>query len=127
MKLTTFTRYFAEILAPLVVVLVGMLASGCGSTSDILIAPQQKFILGGGENGVFRVSVVNRGGVPVRILERLEYGESINLGFLTLGERRQLKFLAGSAAVFSNPTTDTVYVKLRVKGQKGLTREYKPR
>ena len=103
------------------------IATGCGSTSGIIIAPEQDFVLGGNTNDFFNVTVVNDGDVPILLSERLVYGEAINLGLLTSGDRRRVSFLAGSAAVFTNPTKDTAQLILRIKGNPGLTKEFQPR
>ncbi|MEM8967566.1 MAG: hypothetical protein AAGE93_14190 [Bacteroidota bacterium] len=88
----------------------------CGSTQQVVIPPQQTFIVASGDQGAYKVKITNQGRAAVRIAEKLEHGELIDQGFLLSGDRRRLSFLLGSEAVFSNTLSDTVYLRLRILG-----------
>jgi len=87
---------------------------------QVILPPQQKVVLSGGDQGVYDIKIINQGTVAVRLSEKLEHGESIDQGFLSGGDQQRLSFLSGSSAVFANILSDTVYLKLRVFGASEL-------
>ncbi len=124
MLLLNFNAFSAQ--QAYLIILVSLLVVGCGSVQQVVIPPQQEFTIGGGDHGVYDVKVINQGAVAVRLSEKLEYGESIDQGFLSRGEKVRLSFLSGSSAVFSNVLSDTVYLKLRVFSTSELKNRQNP-
>ncbi|WKN44646.1 hypothetical protein [Tunicatimonas pelagia] len=99
----------------------GLLIVGCGSVQRVVIPPQQKLVVSENEQESFKIKVANQGRATVRIWERLSHGEEIDLGFLSGENKRKSSFLSGSAAVISNVSVDTAYLKLQVFGSAELT------
>ena len=62
----------------------------------------QQFVLGGQQHGAFRVKARNSGSVPVSVAERRADGTLTELGRLEPGQRAELAFAAGSAALVRN-------------------------
>ena len=93
-------RYFLltlTLLLPLGVVL----ALG-GIHSHTSIKAGEQFVLGGQQRGAFRVKARNSGPVPVSVAERRADGTLAELGRLEPGQRAELAFAAGSAALVRN-------------------------
>ncbi|MEM9673092.1 MAG: hypothetical protein AAF992_10890 [Bacteroidota bacterium] len=105
--------------------IIGLL-SGCTSVSNVVIPPQQELVLGGNNRQVYSVKVQNRGEVPLQLTEELAHDEEIDLGYLLIGDKRSMTFLAGSSAKFSNTTADTAYLKLKVASREELDRATDP-
>lgn len=108
------------------IALVSFLWVGCGTVRQVIIPPQQEYVIGGRENGVFNLKISNQGTTAVRLSEILEHGEKIDLGFLPGKDRRKLTFLSGSAAELSNVLSDTVYLKLRISSSSELVGRMEP-
>jgi len=106
--------------------LIGLLA-GCTSVSDVVIPPNEAFVLGGNNRQVYSIKVQNRGEVPLQLTEELAHDEEIDLGYLLIGDKRNMTFLAGSSAKFVNTTSDTAYLKLKVASREELNRTTAPR
>lgn len=62
----------------------------------------QQFVLGGQQRGAFRVKARNSGSVPVSVAERRADGALQERGRLEPGQRAELAFAAGSAALVRN-------------------------
>jgi len=62
----------------------------------------QQFVLGGQQRGAFRVKARNSGPVPVSVAERRADGALTERGRLEPGQRAELAFAAGSAALVRN-------------------------
>ena len=122
-----FTRklYFTNLVC--LAIILGLLIAGCSSVSNIVIPPQQELVLGGNNRQVFSAKVQNRGDVPLQLTEKLAHDEEIDLGYLLVGDKRNMTFLAGSSAKFVNTTTDTAYLKLSVISREELEKSTNPR
>ncbi|MEM6844293.1 MAG: hypothetical protein AAF632_18895 [Bacteroidota bacterium] len=105
---------------------LGLLTS-CASVFDIVIPPQEEFILGGNNRQAYSVKVQNRGNVPLQLAEKLAHDEEIDLGYLLVGDKRNMTFLAGSSAKFANISSDTAYLKLKVASREELKKTTNPR
>ncbi len=70
--------------------------------SNLFIEPGKQFVLGGGQRGAFRVKGINSGAVAVRVVERFVTGDTLGRGTLVPGQRADLPFRAGSAALIVN-------------------------
>lgn len=81
--------------------LVAVLALG-DIRSHTSIKVGQQFVLGGQQRGAFWVKARNSGPVPVSVAERRADGTLTELGRLEPGQRIQLGFAAGSAALVRN-------------------------
>ena len=62
----------------------------------------QQFVLGGQQHWAFRVKARNSGPVPVSVADRRADGTLTELGRLEPGQRAELAFAAGSAALVRN-------------------------
>ena len=93
-------RYFLLPLA-LLLSLSAVLALG-GIHSHTSIKAGQQFVLGGQQRGAFRVAARNSGPVPISVAERRPDGTLTELGRLEPGQRAELTFAAGSAALVRN-------------------------
>jgi len=62
----------------------------------------QQFVLSGQQHGAFRVKARNSGSVPVSVAERRADGALQERGRLEPGQRAELAFAAGSAALVRN-------------------------
>ncbi|AYA36756.1 DoxX family protein [Hymenobacter oligotrophus] len=74
--------------------------------SDLFIEPGKQFVLGGSQEGTFKVEALNKGKVPVEIKERPRGGGIFGKATLQPGARASLRFTAGSAAVLVNSSTN---------------------
>lgn len=73
-----------------------------GITSHTSIKAGEQFVLGGQQRGAFRVKARNSGPVPVSVAERRADGALQERGRLEPGQRADLAFAAGSAALVRN-------------------------
>ncbi|KUG07326.1 DoxX family protein [Solirubrum puertoriconensis] len=74
--------------------------------SDLFIEPSKQFVLGGSQGGSFRVVAYNKGKVSVEVKERPQGGGIFGRATLQPGKRASLQFMAGSAAVLLNSSTN---------------------
>ena len=81
--------------------LSAVLALG-GIHSHTSIKAGQQFVLGGQQRGAFRVKARNSGPVPLGVAERRADGILQERGRLEPGQRAELAFAAGSAALVRN-------------------------
>lgn len=81
---------------------IGLLAAYGPITSLTLIDAGKQFVLGGQQRGAFRVAAHNVGPVPVSVAERRANGAVQERGRLAPGQRAELAFEAGSAALVRN-------------------------
>ena len=93
-------RYFLLTLT-LLLSLSAVLALG-NIHSHTSIKAGQQFVLGGEQRGAFRVTARNSGPVPISVAERRADGTLTELGRLEPGQRAELAFAAGSAALVRN-------------------------
>ena len=70
--------------------------------SHTSIKAGEQFVLGGQQRGAFRVKARNSGPVPVSVAERRADGALEERGRLEPGQRAELAFAAGSAALVRN-------------------------
>ena len=93
-------RYFLLTLT-LLLSLSAVLALG-NIHSHTTIKAGEQFVLGGQQRGAFRVKARNSGPVPVSVAERRADGGLQERGRLDPGQRAELAFAAGSAALVRN-------------------------
>ncbi|WP_324678017.1 hypothetical protein [Hymenobacter sp. GOD-10R] len=94
--------------------------------SDLFIEPGKQFVLGGEQQGTFKVAAYNKGTVPVTIKERPRGGGIFGKATLAPGKHATLSFGAGSAALLLNPSAQQANLDLRVTGDTNLRMDYQP-
>lgn len=100
--------------------------SSCSTLkSDLTVRPGKQFELGGNQKGSFTVQVINKGDVPVTLIERKRNGQKVDLGLFGPGEQQSVRFSAGSAALINNTATKPARLSLTVTGDKNLGMEEK--
>lgn len=87
-----------------------------GISSHLRIDVGQQFVLGGQQRGAFRVAARNSGPVPVSVAERQPDGTVQERGRLEPGQRTQLAFGAGSAALVRNLGPRQAEVDVKISG-----------
>ena len=92
--------------------------------SATTIPPGKTFELGGNGNGAFSAQVSNVGSRAVTMSQRQSKGQVIPLGQLQPGDKQTLTFVAGSTAVFTNPSTQSAELGLKVIGDTNLRMGY---
>ena len=85
-------------------------------TSVTTIKVGQQFVLGGQQRGAFRVKARNSGLVPVSVAERRADGALTERGRLEPGQRAELAFASGSAALVRNLGEREAKMDFIVKG-----------
>ena len=93
-------RYFLLTLTLLLSLSTVLALGGIHSVTTIKVG--QQFVLGGQQRGAFRVKARNSGPVPVSVAERRADGTLTERGRLEPGQRAELAFAAGSAALVRN-------------------------
>ena len=96
---------------------LALLASGGPITSQTFIAAGKQFVLGGQQRGAFRVAAHNIGPVPVSVAERRADGAVQERGRLLPGQRAELTFEAGSAALVRNLGERQAQLNFRITGR----------
>ncbi|TDN38285.1 hypothetical protein E4631_05995 [Hymenobacter sp. UV11] len=94
-----------------------LFAFGGPIISQTFIDAGKQFVLGGGQRGAFRVAAHNVGPVPVSVAERRADGSLHELGRLEPGQRTELAFAAGSAALVRNLGEHQAVLDFRVTGR----------
>ena len=90
----------------------------CGPiTSQTFIEAGKQFVLGGGQRGAFQVAAHNVGPVPVSVAERRPDGAILERGRLEPGQRAELAFEAGSAALVRNLGKQQAQLDFRITGR----------
>ncbi|MDQ2773009.1 MAG: hypothetical protein M3Y54_21195 [Bacteroidota bacterium] len=84
--------------------------------SVTFIKAGQQFVLGGQQRGAFRVKARNSGPVSVSVAERRANGVLEERGRLEPGQRAELAFAAGSAALVRNLGEREAKMDFVVKG-----------
>jgi hypothetical protein len=92
--------------------------------SATTIPAGRDFELGGNNNGSFSTEVSNVGKTTVTVSQRKLDGELTLFGQLKSGEKRVFQFVAGSTAIFANPSSISAELGLRVIGDKNLRMGY---
>ena len=110
----------------LAILLLPLLVVAGTIRSNLLIEPGKQFILGGNQQGAFRVSAKNVGTVPVEIRERPQGGGTFGKATLAPGQSGVLKFAAGSTAVLLNPSGTKANLTLTITGDTKLGMTYEP-
>ncbi|MFD1469666.1 hypothetical protein ACFQ48_15675 [Hymenobacter caeli] len=93
-----------------------LLAVCGGITSTTFIDAGKQFVLGGRQRGAFRVAAHNVGPVPVSVAERRADGTVQERGRLDQGQRVELAFGAGSAALVRNLGERQAVLGFRITG-----------
>ena len=93
-----------------------------GLHSDLTIQPGKQLLLGGSQEGAFKVAVKNMGTVVVEIKEQLSNGAISSKGISKPGQGGVLRFGAGSAAGLLNPGLSNARLDLKVTGDTGNRR-----
>jgi hypothetical protein len=104
-----------------------LLATACWARSihsDLFIEPGKQFVLGGEQQGKFKVAAHNKGKVPVTIKERPRGGGIFGKATLAPGQHTTLAFGARSAAVLLNPSAQQANLDLRITGDTNLSMNY---
>lgn len=108
-----------------------LLAAGSGDIHSSLFVPVgQQFRLGGGQPRGFTVTGKNVGPVPVEVVEQPATGAAHSRGQLAPGQRTQLRFEAGAAALVRNLGAQEAHLDLVIsKGQpnQNLAMTYDPK
>lgn len=108
------TIYLLSVLSSLLV--------GCHRLNSLTtIQPGRRFELGGNRNGAFTARLQNVGRVPVEITERRGDGTSVAMGTFRPGRQQTVRFSAGSAALFNNPSVQPAQLRLVVTGDTDLS------
>ncbi len=84
--------------------------------SHTSIKAGEQFVLGGQQRGAFRVKARNSGPVPVSVAERRADGALEERGRLEPGQRAELAFAAGSAALVRNLGERQAVLDFRITG-----------
>ena len=106
------------------VMLLGLvLASGCSLKSGLRVDPGKSFVLGANQHGAFKIDARNDGTVPVEISVSSD-GETTPLLELEPGASATRRFRAGETALFTNPGDTTANVRVKVRGDTGLSMGY---
>ena len=106
---------------------VALVLSACGTIrSTIGIGPGEQFVLGGGQEGAFRVELLNTGPVPVVVAERSASGVTVPRDTLAPGDAVRASFAAGSAALLINASDREAEVRGVVRGDTDLGMRYAP-
>ncbi len=93
------------------------LLANCGPiTSQTIIDAGKQFVLGGQQRGAFRVAAHNVGPVLVSVAERRADGTVQERGRLEPGQRTELAFAAGSAALVRNLGERQARLDFRITG-----------
>ena len=105
---------------------LGLLAARGPITSTTLIEAGKQFVLSSsGHRGAFRVAAHNVGPVPVSVAERQASGAVREQGRLEPGQRAELAFGAGSAALVRNLGQRQAVLRFRITGNSsGLNMGY---
>ena len=93
-----------------------LLADGGPITSQTIIDPGKQFVLGGQQRGAFRMAAHNVGPVPVSVAECQADGAVRERGRLEPGQRAELAFAAGSAALVRNLGAQQARLDFRITG-----------
>jgi hypothetical protein len=97
----------------------------CGGLhSDLTVPTRETFVLGGGQNGSFKVKAKNKGNVAVSVAARSATGTVTDLGTLAPGSTQSLNFPAGSAALIRNASTANARLDLHVTGNVPSAMDY---
>ncbi|UYZ60659.1 DoxX family protein [Hymenobacter latericus] len=114
--------------AALAFLLLAATAGWAGTVhSDLFIEPGKQFVLGGLQEGSFRVEAYNKGKVPVEVKERPRGGGIFGKATLLPGRRASLQFMAGSAAVLLNASPkQQANLALTITRGTGLSMNYEP-
>lgn len=96
---------------------LALLAGGGPIISLTLIDAGKQFVLGGQQRGAFRVAAHNVGPVPVSVAERRADGAVQERGRLAPGQRAELAFEAGSAALVRNSGEQQARLDFRITGR----------
>ena len=114
------------LLATALLATAGLFAARGPITSTTLIEAGQQFVLGSsGHRGAFQVAAHNVGPVSVSVAERRADGAVRERGRLEPGQRAELTFGAGSAALVRNLGDRQAVLKFRITGSStGLNMGY---
>lgn len=104
------------LLATVLLASLVLFAFGGPINSQTFIDAGKQFVLGGEQRGAFRVAAHNVGPVPVSVAERLPDGTVQERGRLEPGQRAELAFGAGSAALVRNLGERQAKLDFRITG-----------
>jgi hypothetical protein len=103
-----------------------LFVTSCSSLNSVTsIKPNDSFVLGNNEHGPFSVRMRNLSTGPVTVFQREQNGKTTASQTIAINESVSVKVPAKAALVVSNPANNTASVKLKVKGDKGLSMQYK--
>lgn len=93
--------------------------------STTYIKAADAFILGDNEHGIFRATVTNASQVPIDIWQYPLTGGKHSLVTLRPSEKAKVKVDANTSIHIENSSKEQVAVKLKVKGDVGLSMSYR--
>lgn len=92
--------------------------------STTYIPPGECFILGANQHNAFRVNLTNASVVNVFVYSQLASGERLLEKEVAPQEKIELRAAQNTSIVIDNPSEERATVKLKVKGDVGLSMEY---
>ncbi|HEU4470603.1 MAG TPA: hypothetical protein VFR58_05955 [Flavisolibacter sp.] len=93
--------------------------------STTTIKPNDSFLLGNNVHGSFRASLKNLSNGPVEVCQKPVDGDMVTLQTVAPNERVSVSVPRNTALVVVNKTADTANVRLKVKGDTGLSMQYR--
>ena len=106
-----------------------ILLTSCGIfktlNSNTTIKPNDSFLLGNNEHGVFRVGLKNESITDLEIYYAPIAGGKHSTQIVKPSQSVNLKVDANTALVINNKSNQTAAVKLKVKGDLGLSMDFK--
>lgn len=102
-----------------------LLISGCALNSTTYIKPNDRFILGNNPHGKVRVKLSNISTQPIQTQLFPIDGGSHSLSTVNSGKTSRVKIDKNTALHIINNSTDTVIVKLKVRGDLNLSMGYR--
>jgi hypothetical protein len=110
----------------LVIFLVGLLMSACGTlTSTTTIEANNSFVLGNNQHGTFSVRLKNISEDDIELHRAPVAGGRHSFEIIKPGQTTRVKVEKNTALVIDNKSTKKASVELFVKGDTGLSMGYK--
>lgn len=105
--------------------LVSICLSSCALRSTTYIKPNDAFILGANEHGAFKVDVENTSKTPITAEVYSLDKTILSKASISPSKKGHIKVSRDNAVHIINSSTDTIAVRLKVKGDLNLGMEYR--
>ena len=99
--------------------------TGCALHSTTYIKPNDAFILGANEHGAFKVDVENTSKTPITAEVYSLDKTILSKASISPSKQGRIKVSRDNAVHIINSSTDTIAVRLKVKGDLNLGMEYR--